>query len=211
MRGPIWRSGARRKSVKILAISGSPRKDGNTVTLLAEVLAGAKQDGADVELFSVAGKDIQPCDGCYGCAKTGKCHVKDDMQTLRDKMTEADGIVFGTPIYFYDMTAQAKAVMDRTIGLKLTNKVGGVVAVCGSLGLIDALKDYAFFMMSRRMLPAGHVSAYAQSPAELKKMEKCMKAAYDMGRLMAALVKVNFQYPAELAPPNPIAYGTHTR
>ena len=197
--------------MRILAISGSPRKDGNTVTLLSEVLAGAKLEGADVELFSVAGRNIQPCDGCYGCTKTGKCHIKDDMQTLRDQMLEADGIIFGTPIYFYDMTAQMKAVMDRTLGLSLANKVGGVVAVCGSLGLIDALKDFAFYMMIRRILPAGHVSAYAMNPDELKKMEKCMKAANNLGRLMAALVKMNFKYPAEFASPNPIAYGTHTR
>ena len=196
--------------MKILAISGSPRKNGNTVTLLNEVLAGAKQDGADVELFSVAGRNIQPCDGCWGCTKTGKCHIKDDMQTLRDQMLEADGIIFGTPIYFYDMTAQMKAVMDRTLGLRLANKVGGVVAVCGSLGLIDALKDFAYYMMAGRMLPAGHVSAYATNPDELKKMDKCMKAAQDMGRMMAALVKMNFKYPAEFAWPM-FGYGTHTR
>ena len=202
--------------MKILAISGSPRKDGNTVTLLNEVLAGAKQEGADVELFSVAGKNIQPCLGCGGHQKTGKCHIKDDMQTLYDKMVEADGIIFGTPIYFYDMTAQMKAVMDRTIALgqprrSLANKVGGVVAVCGSLGLIDALKDFAFYMMTRRMLPAGHVSAYAGSPDELRKMERCMKAANNLGRLMAALVKMNFKYPAEFSAGPMFAYGTHTR
>ena len=66
-------------------------------------------------------------------------------------------------------------------------------------------------MMIRGMLPAGHVSAYAMNPDELKKIEKCMKAANNLGRLTAALAKMNFRYPAELAPPNPIAYGTHTR
>ncbi len=202
--------------MKILAISGSPHKNGSTVTLLNEALAGAKQEGADIELFSVAGKNIQPCDACNGHQKTRECHIKDDMQTLYQMMIEADGIIFGTPIYFYDMTAQMKAVMDRTIALggmgrSLANKVGGVVAVCGSLGLVDALKDFAFYMMMRRMLPAGHVSAYAMNPDELKKMEKCMKAAHDMGRLMAALVKMNFKYPAEFSSPSVIAYGTHTR
>ena len=201
--------------MKILAISGSPRKDGNTVTMLNEALAGAQQEGAEVELYSVSGKNIQPCDGCWGCTKTGKCHIKDDMQTLYDKMIEADGIIFGTPIYFYGMTSQIKAVMDRTIALgrperNLVNKVGGVVAVAGSLGLVDALKDFSFYMMTRRMLPAGHVGAYAGSPEELKKMEKCMKALRDMGRLMAAVAKMNFKYPAELATPH-IAYGTHTK
>lgn len=201
--------------MKILAISGSPRKEGNTVTLLNEALEGAKQEGADVELYSVAGKNIQPCDGCWGCTRTGQCHIKDDMQTLYDKMVEADGILFGTPIYFYGMTAQAKAVMDRTIALgrperSLHSKVGGVVAVCGSLGLVDALKDFSFYMMTRRMLPAGHVSAYAGSPDDLRKMEKCMEATRDLGRLMAVLAKMNFKYPAEFTA-RPIAYGTHTK
>ena len=201
--------------MKILAISGSPRKEGNTVTLLNEALAGAKSEGAEVELYSVAGKNIQPCDGCWGCTRTGECHIKDDMQVLYNKMVEADGIIFGTPIYFYGMTAQAKAVMDRTIALgkperNLTSKVGGVVAVCGSLGLVDALKDFSFYMMTRRMLPAGHVSAYAGSPDDLKKMEQCMKAIRDLGRLMVALVKMNFRFPAEFMA-RPIAYGTHTK
>jgi multimeric flavodoxin WrbA len=200
-----------RTDLKILAISGSPRERGNTVTLLDQVLAGAKEGGAEIELFSVAGKDIRPCDGCWACTRTGKCHVDDDMGALRDKMTEADGIIFGTPIYFYDVTAQMKAVMDRSIGLKLANKVGSVVAVCGSLGLVDALKDFAFFMMSRRMFAAGHVSAYASNPDELRKMEKCMKAAHDMGRLMAAMSRAGFKYPEEFASTSAIAYGTHTR
>ena len=201
----------------ILAISGSPLKDGTTVTLLNQALEGAKQEGADIELFSVAGKNIQPCDGCGGCMKTGKCHIKDDMQSLYDKMVEADGIIFGTPIYFWDMTAQMKAVMDRTVAFgqpgRLANKVGGVVAVCVMLGLIDALKDFAFYMMTRLMLPAGYVSAYISSPNpdELRKMENCMKAAHDMGRLMVALVKTNFKYPAEFLAWHGIAYGTHVR
>ena len=103
--------------MKILGVSGSPCKDGNTVTLLNEALNAAKAEGADVELYSVSGKNIQPCDGCWGCRQTGKCHIKDDMQDLYDKMLTADGIIFGTPIYFWSMTAQAKAIMDRTIAL----------------------------------------------------------------------------------------------
>ncbi len=202
--------------MKILAISGSPRKDGNTVTMLTEALAGAKQEGVEVELYSVAGKNIQPCDGCWGCRGTGKCHINDDMQILYDRMIESDGIIYGTPIYFYGMTAQMKAVMDRTISLNtpersLANKVGGVVAVCGSLGLVDALKDFSFYIMTRRMLPAGHVAAYAGSPEDLKKMEKCMKATRDMGKMMAALVKMGFKYPEEYLSWHMIAYGTHTK
>ena len=201
--------------MKILGISCSPRKEGNTVTLLNEALQSAKQEGADTELYSVSGKNIQPCDGCWGCTKTGKCHIEDDMQELYGKMAEADGIIFGTPIYFYGMTAQAKAIIDRTIAMggperSLANKVGGVVAVCGSLGLVDALKDFYFYFGTRRMLPASHVAAYGTSPEELKKMEQCMKATRDLGKLMVALAKMNFRYPPDLLS-RPIAYGTHTK
>ena len=98
--------------MKILAISCSPRRQGNTEILLNEALRGAQQDRAEVELYSVLGKNIQPCDGCWACTKTGECHIEDDMDDLCDKMIAADGIIFGTPIYFYSMAAQAKIIMD---------------------------------------------------------------------------------------------------
>jgi len=201
--------------MKILGISGSPRKNGVTVAMLDEVLKAAKGDGAEVELYSVSGKNIQPCDGCWGCRGTGKCHIKDDMQELYDKMVGADGIIFGTPVYFWGMTAQAKAVMDRTIALNqpdrtLDNKVCGVVVCAGSLGMADVLKDYSYYIVQRRMLPAFQVSAYAMGPDNLKEMEGCMKALNDLGRQMVALVKLGFKYPAEFTR-GPGAFGTHTK
>ncbi|MFC1873192.1 flavodoxin family protein [Chloroflexota bacterium] len=188
--------------MKILAISCSPRSNGNTMAILEEALRGAQDEKADVELYSVSRKIIQPCDGCRSCAKTGNCHIKDDMQQLYDKIVEADGIIFGTPIYFWGMTGQAKTVIDRTIALNqpgrnLTNKVAGVVVVCGSLGLVDALKDYSYFIIQRRMLPANHIAAYVSKPNELNNMEQCMKAAHRMGQQIVALINMNFKYPEE--------------
>jgi multimeric flavodoxin WrbA len=201
--------------MKILAISCSPRENGNTVALLNKALEGAKQDGAEVELFSAAGKDIRPCDACRACGKTGKCIVKDDVTPLQEKMLAADGIIYGTPVYFYGMAAQAKAIMDRTTALQvpgrtLANKVGGVVAVAGSLGVSDAVKDFCFYFFSRRMLMANYIGAYGLNPDEMQKMEKCMQATYDLGRTMVALVKMNFKYPVDLMGRS-IAYGTHTK
>jgi multimeric flavodoxin WrbA len=123
--------------MKILGIACSPRKQGNTVALLEEVLKGSKEEGADTELYRVSDRNIAPCRGCRVCWETGECPIEDDMKDLGNRMVEADGIVFGTPIYFYNMTAQAKAIVDRTIALNhpdrsLANKVGSVVAVAGS-------------------------------------------------------------------------------
>jgi len=201
--------------MKILAISCSPRKEGNTVTLLAEALKGAQQEGAGVELYSVSGRNIQPCDGCGTCMETGKCHIKDDMQELYPKMLAADGIIFGAPVYYYNMAAQAKTIMDRTMvtnhpDMSLANRVGGVVAVAGSLGLVSAVKDLYFYIITRRMLPASYVAAYAGPEGDVKKLEKCMKAAHDLGRQMVRIAAQGFKYPDDITVPS-IAFGTHTK
>ena len=201
--------------MKILAISCSPRKQGNTEILLGEALKGAQSDGAEVELFSVSGKTIAPCDACGACNEAGVCHIKDDMQPLYGKILDADGIIFGAPIYFYNMAAQCKAVMDRTIALnhterKMANKVGGIVVVGASFGNIDAVKDLYFYFVSRRMLAANYVSAYGMAKGDVKSLEKGMKAAHDLGRQMVRLAEMHFEYPSEF-PLMAIAYGTHTR
>jgi multimeric flavodoxin WrbA len=200
--------------MKILGVSCSPRKKGNTVILLEETLRGAAEQGADIELFSVSGKNIRGCDGCYACFTKGECHIQDDMQALYEKLIGADGIVFGSPIYLYSMTAQAKAIMDRTFALNqpgktLANKVGGVIAVAGSLGLIDVLKDFYFFTTINRMLPANFVAAYATEKRDAKKLEKGMIAAFRLGKEIVQLVDKKFEFPNEF-PRNFYAFGTHT-
>lgn len=190
--------------MKILAISGSPRKEGNTEILLDEALKGARQEGADVELYSVSGKNIGPCEACLTCRKTGKCRIDDDMQDLYEKLLKADGIIFGTPIYLYAMTAQTKAIMDRTFALNhdqtsLANKIGGVVVVAASLGLLDAMKDMYFYFVSMQMLPANYVAAYGNSKGEVKELVKCLEAARQLGRQMVLLAAKRFEYPPEIA------------
>ena len=138
------------------------------------------------------------------------------MQELYEKIVEADGIIFGTPIYFWGMTGQAKTVIDRTIALNqpgrnLTNKVAGVVVVCGSLGLVDALKDFSYFFIQRRMLPANQISAYVTgNPDELKNMVQCMNAARRLGQQMVTLIKMEFKYPEEFIERHG-SYGTNRK
>jgi multimeric flavodoxin WrbA len=200
--------------MKLLGLSFSPRKQGNTEQLLERVFIGAQQHGAQTELYRIADKDIKPCSGCGACFKTGVCAIQDDMRELSDRMLEADGIVFGTPVYFYNMTAQGKTFVDRTIALlnpdrSLANKVGGIVVVGGSLGLIDAVKDLYFYMVTRQMLPANFVAAYAADEGGVNKLEKCLKAAEDLGAQMVEIAEKKFTYPEEYKAAH-FAYGTHT-
>ncbi|MBN2241552.1 MAG: flavodoxin family protein [Acidobacteria bacterium] len=199
--------------MKILGLSFSPREKGNTEILMDAVLAGAGELGAETELYRTADKRIEPCDACGCCFTTGECPIGDDMQGLYLKMLEADGILFGTPVYFYNMTAQGKTVIDRTIALNhggrsLSSKVGAVVAVAGSLGLVDALKDLYFYMVTRQMLPASYIAAYGSNRGDVKDFDKCMQASAELGRKMVKIIKKKFVYPDGKA--NYMAFGTHT-
>ena len=108
----------------VLIISSTPRKGGNSDILCDEFAAGAKEAGNKVEKIRIADKKIGYCTGCYACQKTGKCAIKDDAQKVIDKMMVADVIVLASPVYFYSISAQLKALFDRTVVVypNLTNK-----------------------------------------------------------------------------------------
>jgi multimeric flavodoxin WrbA len=112
--------------MKVLGIMGSPRRQSNTEMLLDAALAGAKQMGAEVEKVAVAELKIHPCLEIYACRKDGKCAIKDDMQQLYEKLLEADHIVFASPIFFYGLTSQAKAIVDRCQALWVRKYVLGI-------------------------------------------------------------------------------------
>lgn len=99
--------------LKIVGIIGSPRKKGNTDTLVNSVLDGCKEYGAKIEKIYLSDLNYKGCIGCEGCKKTGKCVIKDDMQIVYDKINNADGIVLGSPTYFYNVTGLTKMFMDR--------------------------------------------------------------------------------------------------
>ena len=100
---------------KVLILSGSPRKGGNSDILCDEFMRGAKESGNEVEKIRVAEKEIGYCRGCYACKKTGICAVKDDMAKILQKMIDADVLVLSSPVYFYSIDAQLKALIDRTV------------------------------------------------------------------------------------------------
>ena len=102
-------------SKKVLILSGSPRKDGNSDMLCNEFMRGAAESGNEVEKIRVAEKKIGFCTGCYACRNTGVCAIKDDMDEVMQKLIDADVIVLASPVYFYSIDAQLKALIDRTV------------------------------------------------------------------------------------------------
>lgn len=102
-------------SKKVLILSASPRKGGNSDTLCDEFLRGAQEAGHQAEKIFLRDRDIHYCIGCGVCNTTHQCVQKDDMAQVLDKMVTADVIVLATPVYFYSMDAQLKTLIDRTV------------------------------------------------------------------------------------------------
>lgn len=102
-------------SKKVLILSGSPRKEGNSDLLCNEFMKGAMEAGHEVEKIRVQEKNIGYCMGCYACKNTGICAIKDDMAEILQKMIDCDVMVLASPVYFYSIDAQLKALIDRSV------------------------------------------------------------------------------------------------
>jgi multimeric flavodoxin WrbA len=111
-------------SKKVLILSASPRKGGNSDLLCDQFMKGAKEAGHKTEKVFLKDKNINYCTGCGTCFNTGKCSQKDDMAEILEEMILADVIVMATPVYFCTMCAQMKTLIDRTVAryTKINNK-----------------------------------------------------------------------------------------
>jgi len=179
--------------MKVLGIVCSPRLRGNTEILLQTALDKAQEEGAEIELVTLAGKTISPCDACYSCMKTGQCHIKDDMQDIYPKLLEADGIIFGTPVYFWTLSAQAKALIDRTFVFRLKrdlrNKAAGAVMVQGGSGAVGALNVFTSFFIIQKLIIVGRAIAVGHKKGEVRKDKRGMSEAEALGEIMVEYIK----------------------
>ena len=196
--------------MKVIGIVCSPRRQGNTEFLVREALTAAEEAGAEeVEVVSVADNGILPCDGCGNCLETAECMIDDDMQDIYPKLLAADGIIIGTPVYFWGVTAQAKAIIDRTYclaaahlavdpelrakiksyGRVLRNKVGGVIVVAGREGASSAFRQISDFFRLHLMVEAGGAIAYGSNRGEVSKDEEGLRQARGVGRAVVRAIK----------------------
>lgn len=176
--------------MKILGVSGSPRK-GNTEWMVERVLEASRNAGAETELILLRKLDIKLCRGCLACEvdadrRPGVCVIKDDMEPLLGRILTADAFVFGTPVYFYMLSALLKNFMDRTVPiwplLKGKRAVGVAVAEDTIGKAIENLKTYALVCGLEWM---GDVTALAKSPGELADNGGIAAALADLGTNLA--------------------------
>ncbi|MBU4263345.1 MAG: flavodoxin family protein [Proteobacteria bacterium] len=187
--------------MKVVAFNGSARKGGNTATLLQQVLEEIAREGIETELIELAGRAVPGCIACYKCfeRKNQQCAVDNDIiNEAIAKMSEADGILLGSPTYFADVSASMKGLIERCGMVSRANgdmfkrKVGaGVVAVrrAGASHVFNSLNN--FFTIGQMIIVG---SSYwnigiGRDPGEVLNDQEGIKTMQDLGRNMAWLMK----------------------
>lgn len=173
---------------KVLILSGSPRKNGNSDILCDEFARGAAEAGNHVEKIRVSEKNIGFCRACYACRGTGVCAIKDDMAEVLQKMIDADVLVLASPVYFYSIDAQLKALIDRTVArwLDVKNKEFYYIVTAADSGKEAAETTLACFRGYADCVDGAieKGAIYGMGVYEKGKVKDtaAMKEAYEMGR-----------------------------
>jgi len=181
--------------MKIVGIVGSARLGGNTEILTCITLEEIQKRGIDTELISLAGKKIQPCDGCRACSKTGKCHFTDDFAQIYAKMVEADGIILASPVYYGAASPQIVSLISRfyaSHGKPLRNKVGGPIVVARRAGQNFTFAQLMFFFMIQEMIVPGSSYwnvAFGRLKGDVLQDEEGIKTVKTFGKKLVWLLK----------------------
>jgi multimeric flavodoxin WrbA len=187
--------------MKVVAINGSARKDGNTAIMINKVLAELEAEGIATELLQMAGKKIVGCTACDKCVENrdGRCAVDNDiLNEYLEKMVAADGIILGSPTYFADLSAGMKAVIERAGRVSMSNggllkhKVGAAVVAVRRGGAIHAFDSINhFFLISQMIVPGSSYwnMGIGRDVGQVETDKEGMVTMRNLGQNMAWLLK----------------------
>jgi len=192
---------------EIIAIYGSPRRDGNSAGLLKQAVAGARQEGAQVEEVFLRDYKISPCLEIYGCTSDGECVIRDDFQKILVKLEASSGVMLASPIFFYNVTAQTKAFMDRCqsrwvrkywiekqeFGKTVEKRKGIFISVGATNGkkLFEGalLTVRYFFDVIDTGLWKSVLCRGVDRKGEIDNREDCLQEAFEAGRELARVLR----------------------
>ena len=186
--------------MKVLGINSSTRKDGNTAILMEKVFEALNKEGIETEMIQLSGKIIEPCKACFACGGKRNCvHKKDQFQDIFEKMTQADGIILGSPVYTANISANMQALLERASVVTDMNrkenlfqhKVGAAITAARRGGALNALDAMNHFFMLQNMFIVGSTywpMAYGQMPGDVQKDEEGLATMSNLGQNMAYLL-----------------------
>jgi len=184
--------------VNVVAIVGSPRPNSNTAHLTDLALEEASKLGVGTEKFVITQYRINPCLGHDECSQWTSCYFSDDVESIVSKLYEADGIIIASPVYYYNVTSQLKAFIDRNVfyrrhGWRLKAKAAGVIVIANQAGCQAATDALTHFIKLSSSVPADevmHVDGLAGKAEEIVSNALVLEEARKLGRKMAeALTK----------------------
>jgi multimeric flavodoxin WrbA len=182
--------------MKILAIVGSPRLKGNTSYLVDQALEAAALHGIETEKIILSQYKVNPCQGHDNCSSFSTCKQKDDVPWILDKFCSADGILLGSPVYYYNMTAQMKAFVDRNYFLYRHNisprmVCAGLIVIGGSAGLEHTVRALRRFVKLSADISDDRIvilSGCASKPGEVKNNVVLTDEARKLGSRMSEIL-----------------------
>ena len=182
--------------MKILAIVGSPRPKGNTNYLVDQALEAAALHGIETEKIILSQYKVNPCQGHDNCSSFSVCKQKDDVPWILDKFCSVDGILLGSPVYYYNMTAQMKAFVDRNYFLyrhDISPRMvcAGLIVIGGSAGLdhtVRALRRFVKLSADIHDDRIAILSGCASKPGEVKNNAILIEEARTLGSRMAGIL-----------------------
>ncbi|MCK5238966.1 MAG: flavodoxin family protein [Candidatus Thorarchaeota archaeon] len=196
--------------IHILGISGSPRTDGNTTTLIKAALEAAGKEGAKTQLIELGDLGLGVCLHGAECYESGNCVQDDGLNEIAKAMREANGIIFGSPAYYGSVPGLMKNMFDR-VGrfVDFRGKVGSAIAVGRRSGMALAVVEMTFFMYVKEMIIPGipyWPSGFALHPTDILGDTEAMAAAREMGSRVTILARrlADEPLPWTTLPPNGI-------
>lgn len=184
--------------MKIIGINGSPKANGNTkaaLDLMGEVFAA---EGIEFEVLHI-GHKLAPCSGCFRCAKTHTCTLPDDgLNEMYQKLIQADGVVFGSPVYFASITSGMRCFMDRIGCIDMNNgrqfrfKVGAPLVVARRAGTVNAIDELVHYINYAQMIIPGTLYwplAFGNAPGEVLDDAEGVQTVQVLAQSMAFVMK----------------------
>lgn len=178
--------------MKVLGFIASPRRDGNTEMLINKALEGAKDKGAETKAYYLDELNIEPCHACGTCGENIDCKINDDGSDLIEEILSADAILFGSPIYYGQMTSQGKLLTDRFYSIS-RNPSKDATGKKAALFFVHSAPTgvYDQYIELTKASPFGHIGlevtdvldvGQVSDPADVNKLPEIMEQAYNIGQ-----------------------------
>ena len=184
---------------RVLILASSPRKNSNSTILALKAAEGVRAEGGEADVVEIGHLKIAPCNACDSCLAKPEagCVIKDDMQPLYAKIRAAQGIIFATPVYWFNMSAQMKLVIDRAYAIQdkeyfaFTGKDVGVILTYGDVdvfasGGVNALRSFQDICAFAKANLVGTVYGTANKAGEVQTNEELLQKAYDLGKKLVS-------------------------